>query len=138
MEDPVEDAEQEGALSDLIDVERRVLETIHAAEAEAERAIAEVEAELDVDACAGDHALEVALREFRAELEAQRAEALAEIERRSATAARRYHDVDETRVEALAAYVARRIAEDDLEAAPGDEASRGALPIRDRTDERPS
>jgi len=135
VDDPADESEQqEGVLADLIEVEQRVLEATRAAEAEAERVIAEVQAELDARTSEGDVALDEAVCELRAQLDVRRAEALAEIEHDSAAAARRYREVDDARVDTLATFVAQRVARgdlerDDLEAdTPVDSASRPGPP----------
>jgi hypothetical protein len=111
----------ESVLVDLVEVERRVRETLEQAQAEAERAIAEVKSEIDQRAQTDDDELETALRELEAGLRAEQATTLAEIRRRGDQAARRHREIDESTVEGLAAEIARRVAEGET---PDDEAGR--------------
>lgn len=136
LDDPIEDGPEAGALADLIEVERRVLAAIAEAEAEAEEEIARAEAELEGHASEDDRATREALDALRSELDAERARVLAEIAQRSAEVARRDRALDDATVEALAAFVARRIAEDDLEAdADPEEPPRASSPHPKTTDE---
>ncbi len=113
MADPPEETERNGVVGDLLDLERRMLESIEEAQADADRAVAEAEAELEARVSEGDAELGEAVRQLRARLETEHAAALEAIRRQSADEARRYVDVPEARVEALAAFVARRVAEGD-------------------------
>lgn len=104
-----------GLLDDLIEVEQRVQQAVGQAEAEAERAVAAVEAEMESHVRSHDDALDRSLAALRADIEAEGVERVTEIERWSEEAARRYRDVDDARVHALAEYVAQRVAEGEAE-----------------------
>lgn len=121
-ERPSPDADEaDSVLDDLVEVERRVDETVRRAEAEAARAIAEAEAEIERHGQANDQELESALRELEASLRAEQVKTLDEIRRQGEAEARRYREIDDARVDALAERIARRVAEGgpaDDEAAP--------------------
>jgi hypothetical protein len=106
----------EGLLADLIELEERVRNAIRDAEERATQAIEAAESEIRSRKDAHDGALATALSDLKSSLEHERSTALAEITRSSEEAARLYLAVDDASVRALAEFVARRIAQGEIDA----------------------
>jgi hypothetical protein len=115
MHDRPTDEAPASALARLIEVERREASALAEAESEATRSIAAAEAE--VERRAGEHAeaLRTALQVLQARIRAEHETAVEAIARRHAAEAERYATVDDAQVDALARWVAKRVAEGEAQ-----------------------
>jgi vacuolar-type H+-ATPase subunit H len=113
LDEPADDVAQDGAFSELIEAELRILDEIAAAEEGALRALetAREEAAAQLEQLQGEFA--EAEHALRARVTREGKAALKEIETSAARQADRYAETDDVTVRSVARWLARRVARGD-------------------------